>query len=218
MELEAIKLEYKKSSSSVMVGFNRRFSPLSQLVKNKVGNNPMSMIFRVNAGAIPIDSWIQDLEIGGGRIIGEACHFIDYLTFINGSLPVKVSASALKDPFGLNDTVSILIQFENGSTGVIAYFSNGSKELSKEYFEVFSAGTTCIIDDFKELKIYSKGKPFKKKLFNQNKGQKEMVEQYINNLLANKGALISMEEIYAVTKTTFKIIESINCGGKQIDI
>ena len=117
-----------------------------------------------------------------------------------------------------NDTVSILIQFENGSTGVIAYFSNGSKELSKEYFEVFSAGTTCIIDDFKELKIYSKGKPFKKKLFNQNKGQKEMVEQYINNLLANKGALISMEEIYAVTKTTFKIIESINCGGKQIDI
>lgn len=217
-ELEAIKLEYKKSNSSVMVGFNRRFSPLSQLVKNKVGNNPMSMIFRVNAGAIPIDSWIQDLEIGGGRIIGEACHFIDYLTFINGSLPIKVSASALKDPFGLNDTVSILIQFENGSTGIIAYFSNGSKELSKEYFEVFSAGTTCIIDDFKELKIYGKGKPFKKKLFNQNKGQKEMVEQYINNLLANKGALISMEEIYAVTKTTFKIIESINCGGKQIDI
>jgi predicted dehydrogenase/threonine dehydrogenase-like Zn-dependent dehydrogenase len=218
MELEAIKLEYKKSNSSVMVGFNRRFSPLSQLVKNKVGNNPMSMIFRVNAGAIPIDSWIQDLEIGGGRIIGEACHFIDYLTFINGSLPIKVSASALKDPFGLNDTVSILIQFENGSTGIIAYFSNGSKELSKEYFEVFSAGTTCIIDDFKELKIYGKGKPFKKKLFNQNKGQKEMVEQYINNLLANKGALISIEEIYAVTKTTFKIIESINCGGKQIDI
>ena len=217
-ELETIKLEYKKSNSSVMVGFNRRFSPLSQLVKNKVGNNPMSMIFRVNAGAIPIDSWIQDLEIGGGRIIGEACHFIDYLTFINGSLPIKVSASALKDPFGLNDTVSILIQFENGSTGIIAYFSNGSKELSKEYFEVFSAGTTCIIDDFKELKIYGKGKPFKKKLFNQNKGQKEMVEQYINNLLANKGALISMEEIYAVTKTTFKIIESINCGGKQIDI
>ena len=218
MELESIKLEYLKSSSSVMVGFNRRFSPLSQLLKNKVGNNPMSMIFRINAGSIPIDSWIQDMEIGGGRIIGEACHFIDYLTFINGSLPIKVSASALKDPFGLNDTVSILIQFENGSTGVIAYFSNGSKELTKEYFEVYSAGTTCVINDFKELKIYGKGKPFKKKLFNQNKGQKEMVEQYINHLLANKGALISMEEIYAVTKTTFKIIESINCGGKQIDI
>lgn len=218
MDLESIKLEYQKSNSSIMVGFNRRFSPLSQLVKNKVGNNPMSMIFRVNSGSIPIDSWIQNLEIGGGRIIGEACHFIDYLTFINGSLPVKVNASVLKDPFGLNDTVSVLIQFENGSTGVIAYFSNGSKELTKEYFEVFSAGTTCIINDFKELKIYGKGKPFKKKLFNQNKGQKEMVEQYINNLLANKGALISMEEIYAVTKTTFKIIESINCGGKQIDI
>lgn len=218
MELESIKLEYQKSNSSVMVGFNRRYSPLSQLVKSKAGDNPMSMIFRINAGTIPTDSWIQDLEIGGGRIIGEACHFIDYLTFINGSLPIKVSAAALKDPFGLNDTVTILIQFQNGSTGVIAYFSNGSKELTKEYFEVFSAGTTCIINDFKELKIYGNGKTFKKKLFNQNKGQKEMVEQYINNLLVNKGALISMEEIYAVTKTTFKVIESIKCGGKQIDI
>ena len=217
-ELTAIKLACQKSNGSLMVGFNRRFSPLSQMVKNKVGNNAMTMIYRINAGAIPKDSWIQDMEIGGGRIIGEACHFIDYLTFINGSLPIKVSASALKDPFGLNDTVTILILFENGSTGVVAYYSNGSKALAKEYIEVFSSGTTCIINDFKELKIYGNGKPFKKKLFNQNKGQKEMVQLYLNNLLSNKDALIPLDEIYAVTKTTFKIIESINAGGKQFEI
>lgn len=217
-ELVAIKLACQKSNGSLMVGFNRRFSPLSQMVKNKVGNNAMTMIYRINAGAIPKDSWIQDMEIGGGRIIGEACHFIDYLTFINGSLPIKVSASALKDPFGLNDTVTILILFENGSTGVVAYYSNGSKAFAKEYIEVFSGGTTCIINDFKELKIYGNGKPFKKKLFNQNKGQKEMVQLYLNNLLSNKDALIPLDEIYAVTKTTFKIIESINAGGKQFEI
>lgn len=217
-ELESIKYEYQQRKGTLMVGFNRRFSPFSQMVKNKIGTNPMTMIYRVNAGSISKDSWIQDMEIGGGRIIGEACHFIDYLTFLNGSLPVKVSATALKDPANINDTVTILIQFENGSTGVVAYYANGSNALSKEYIEVFSGGTTCIINDFKELKIYTKGKIIKKKLFNQNKGQKEMVELYLNNLLLNKGSLISIEEIYAVTKATFVTIESINAGGKQFEI
>ena len=86
----------------------------------------MTMIYRINAGAIPKDTWIQDMEIGGGRIIGEACHFIDYLTFINGSKPVKLSANALPDPQGFNDTVNILIQFER-FYGVVAYYANGSK-------------------------------------------------------------------------------------------
>jgi predicted dehydrogenase len=217
-ELESIKKEYQQNNGTVMVGFNRRFSPLSQMVKSKIGTSAMTMIYRINAGSISKDSWIQDMEIGGGRIIGEACHFIDYLTFLNGSLPVKVSASSLKDPFNINDTVTILIQFENGSTGVVAYYTNGSNALSKEYIEVFSGGTTCIINDFKELKIYSKGKIFKKKLFNQNKGQKEMVELYLNNLLHNNSSLISMDEIYAVTKATFATIESINTDGKQFEI
>lgn len=217
-ELESIKNKYQQQNGTIMIGFNRRFSPLTQLVKNKVGNNAMTMIYRINAGAIPKESWIQDLEIGGGRIIGEACHFIDYLTYLNGSLPIKISASSLKDPFDINDTVTILIQFENGSNGVVAYYANGSNSLSKEYIEIFCGGTTCIINDFKEVKIYGKGKPFKKKLLNQNKGQKEMVNLYLDNLLQNKGSLISMDEIYAVTKATFVTIESINAGGKQFEI
>jgi len=201
-----------------MVGFNRRFSPLSEIVKKRLGNGPMSMIYRVNAGSIPKDHWIQNKEIGGGRIIGEACHFIDYLTFINGSVPVKLSAQALADPNELNDTVNIIIQFENGSTGVIAYYSNGATKLSKEYIEIYSSGTTAIISDFKKLEIYGEGKTFKKKLINQNKGQSQMVKSFFEDLLKTGKTPIDFSEIYSVFKATFKVIESIKNGGKQMII
>jgi predicted dehydrogenase/threonine dehydrogenase-like Zn-dependent dehydrogenase len=217
-ELVVIKEAQRKSGTALMVGFNRRFSPLSTIVKSKYGNAPMTMIYRVNAGFIPADTWIQDMEIGGGRIIGEACHFIDYLTFLNGSLPTKVSAQALPDPNGLNDTVNIMIQFENGSTGIIAYYANGSKELPKEYIELFCLGSTAIISDFRELKIYGKGKATSKKLFNQNKGQQEMVEAFMNGILKNGSAPIAIDEIYAVTSASFKVLESIKNGGQQVDI
>ncbi len=95
-ELEEIIQAQAVSKKAVMVGFNRRFSPLTEKLKKAVGNNPMTMIYRINAGAIPKDTWIQDAEIGGGRILGEVCHFIDYLTYLNGSLPIKVSSSALQ--------------------------------------------------------------------------------------------------------------------------
>jgi predicted dehydrogenase/threonine dehydrogenase-like Zn-dependent dehydrogenase len=217
-EMEEIEVAQKKSGKALMIGFNRRFSPLSQEVKKKFGDGPMSMIYRINAGSIPADNWIQDLEIGGGRIVGEACHFIDYLTFMNGSLPVKVSASALPDPKGLNDTVNIIIQFENGSTGVIAYYANGSKELTKEYIEIYSSGSTAIIEDFKRLTIYGKGRPTKKKLMNQNKGQKEMVEAYFDNLLKDGSSAIPQKEIFSVMHATFRVVHSIENGGIQIEV
>lgn len=217
-ELESIIEAQKKSGKSVMIGFNRRFSPLTATIKKKLGDGPKSMIYRVNAGAIPSDNWIQDMEIGGGRIHGEVCHFIDYLTYINGSLPTQVSAQALPDANGLNDTLNILLKFENGSTGVIAYYANGSKSLAKEYIEVYGQGTTAILNDFKELKIYGKGKPSKKKLVNQNKGQKEMVEAFVNGLLKDGEAPISFKEIVGVTQTTFKVIESLKNNGQQFNV
>lgn len=217
-EMEAIETAQQKCGKALMIGFNRRFSPLSQEVKNKFGSGPMAMIYRINAGSIAADNWIQDLEIGGGRIIGEVCHFIDYLTFINGSLPIKVSASALPDANNLNDTVTILILFENGSTGTIAYFANGSKELSKEYVEIYCAGQTAIIDDFKKLELFGKGKTTRKKLFSQNKGQKEMVTTYLENVVKNGTSAIPQNEIFAVMHATFRVINSIENGGKQIDV
>lgn len=217
-ELNNIMDAQQQSQTAVMIGFNRRFSPLSKKIKNFVGSGPMTMIYRINAGAIPKDSWIQDMEVGGGRILGEACHFIDYLTYLNGSLPIKVSAQALADPENLNDTVNFMLQFENGSTGVVCYYSNGANSLTKEYVEIFSSGTTAILNDFKELRVYGKGKPSKIKLFNQNKGQKEMVESFVNSIIANGKAPISFSEIVAVTRATFKVLESISENGAQIEV
>ncbi|MGS2725187.1 bi-domain-containing oxidoreductase [Psychroserpens sp. BH13MA-6] len=217
-ELTSIIEAQTKANKAVMVGFNRRFSPLSVKLKSAFGNHPMTMIYRINAGAIPSDNWIQDLEIGGGRVLGEVCHFIDYLTFLNGSLPIKISATALPDAKQLNDTLNILIQFENGSSGVIGYYANGSKSMTKEYVEVFSAGLSATLNDFKELRIYGKGKPKKKKLFNQNKGQKEMVTAFVDGLLKDGNPPIAFEEIVAVTKASFKVLESIKSGGAQVDI
>ncbi|WP_431137267.1 bi-domain-containing oxidoreductase [Psychroserpens mesophilus] len=217
-ELESIIDLQSKANKAVMVGFNRRFSPLTAKLKKAVGNNPMTMIYRINAGSIPGDNWIQDLEIGGGRVLGEVCHFIDYLTYLNGSLPTKISASALPDANQLNDTLNILVQFENGSSGVIGYYANGSKSLTKEYVEVFSAGMSATLNDFKELKIYGKGKPKKDKLLNQNKGQKEMVNAFVNGLLTNGKAPIPFEDIVAVTRASFGVLESVKCGGQQVEI
>jgi len=217
-ELEKIIEAQFFNNKSVMVGFNRRFSPLTTKLKKHLGNNPMTMLYRVNAGSISAEHWIQDLEIGGGRVLGEVCHFIDYLTYVNGSLPVNVSASALPDPNKLNDTLNILIQFENGSSGVVAYYANGSKSLAKEYIEIFSAGQSAILKDFKELKIYGNGKPQKIKIWNQNKGQKEMIEAYISGLLKDGRAPISFEEIIAVTRASFRVLESISKNGAQINV
>jgi polar amino acid transport system substrate-binding protein len=196
--------------SVIMVGFNRRFSSLSTSLKKQMGSGPMSMIYRVNAGHIPGDTWIQDMEIGGGRIIGEACHFIDYLTWLNGSLPVSVYATALPDAGGHNDTVNINITFANGSTGVVAYYANGPKSMPKEYIEVFHNGSSGVINNFKELRLFGKTKQ-KKKLLNLDKGQKQMVEQFLQSLLTGK-PLIPFEEIVAVTKATFAVLESIKTG------
>ncbi|MDD7886244.1 bi-domain-containing oxidoreductase [Flavivirga sp. 57AJ16] len=219
-ELDAIVKAQAKSKKMVMVGFNRRFSPLTRkLIKVLGNNNPMTMLYRINAGAVPVDNWIQDSEIGGGRILGEVCHFIDYLTFINGSVPVKVTAETLPDANKLNDTVNILIQFENGSMGVVAYYANGSKSMTKEYIEVFSGGTSVTLNDFKALKIYGKGKPKKFKLFNQNKGQKKMLTEFFNSLIGhNSRPPIPFNDIVAVTKASFRVLESIKQGGKQVEV
>lgn len=210
-ELEKIIQSKKvKDNLQLTVGFNRRFSSLSSILKKQMGSGPMSMFYRINAGSIPGDTWIQDMEMGGGRIIGEACHFIDYMTWLNESLPVKVYATALPDTGGHNDTVNINIEFANGSTGVVAYYANGPKSMPKEYIEVFHAGSSGIIHNFKELRLFGKVRQ-KKKLFNLDKGQKQMVEQFLASLTSGQ-PLIPFDEIVAVTKATLAVLESIKTG------
>jgi predicted dehydrogenase/threonine dehydrogenase-like Zn-dependent dehydrogenase len=196
----------------LMVGFNRRFAPLTQKLKNVFPQGPLAMTYRINAGMIPPDSWIQDPEIGGGRIIGEVCHFVDYLTYINGSLPVSVYATAMNDPQNLDDVLNISLAFQNGSIGTISYLSNGDKTLPKERIEVFGFGAAAIIEDFKSITVYAGGRKKQKKLFNQNKGQKIQVHSFVNAIADGSASPIPLEEIYSATFTAFKIMESIRTG------
>ena len=195
-----------------MVGYNRRFSPLTQTIKKEFGDGPTAMTYRVNAGSIPADSWIQDLKIGGGRIVGEVCHFVDFLTFINGSLPVSVFAVAMKSSNNLNDVLNISLTYRNGSIGTISYFANGDKGLSKERVEIFSNGGTAVLDDFKTLSIYSHGKKKYKKLLSQDKGQKTEVKRFIEAINEGSGEVIPFDELFNTSMITFKIIESIRTG------
>ncbi len=193
----------------LMVGFNRRFAPLATELKKHLGDGPISALYRVNAGRIPKDSWIQDRETGGGRIIGEACHFIDFLTWLCDALPVQVHAVALPDPDGMNDTVSVHLAFSDGSIGCVCYFANGAEELPKEYVEVYSAGLTGIIQDFRELEIYSTGKPWRKKTLFQDKGQTSMVTAFVRSIREGGAPIIPAAEIFTVTRATFAVLESL---------
>lgn len=215
-ELQKIMKLCAERQTSVMVGFNRRFSPLSQLVKQRLGKGKMSMIYRANVGHIPANHWIQDPAIGGGRIVGEACHFIDYLTFMCDSIPVKVSASSMNDSENLGDTVNIMIEFENGSIGTICYFANGPKVLPKEYVEIYSSGTTVVLDDFKSCKIYGK-KIETHKLSVQNKGQKNMVEAYFKSLKTGED-MIPMRHVFAVTAAALAALTSLREGNVPVKI
>jgi predicted dehydrogenase/threonine dehydrogenase-like Zn-dependent dehydrogenase len=213
-ELEEIKTIYNsmardKKVPFVMVGFNRRFAPLTQELKRHLGKGPMAMLYRINAGFLPADSWIQDRETGGGRILGEVCHFVDLLSFISESLPEYVFASVMSSPHEMDDTLNVSLKFQNGSIGTISYFANGPASLFKEYIEVFQSGVTGIIRNFKELEIFRDGKKIKKKSLVQEKGQKNMLRALIDAIREGKESPIGFEDIYSATKTTSKILESI---------
>jgi polar amino acid transport system substrate-binding protein len=202
----------ESSNPILMVGYNRRFAPMIQRIKQFVGEGPMAMTYRVNAGSIPADSWIQDPKIGGGRIVGEAGHFVDLLSFLNGSLPTRIHANAMQAPGDLLDTVTLSLQYANGSVGAIAYFANGDKKLSKERLEVFAHGCTAVLDDFKRLEIYKGGKLTKENQLNQDKGQKAEVAAFVQAILDGSGPPIGLDALFSTSLVTFKALESIASG------
>ena len=209
-ELETILNAWQIHRPAVMVGFNRRFSPFAARLKDALGSTtPMSFVYRINSGSIPTESWIQDRSIGGGRIIGEVCHFVDLAIFLTNSVPRTVSACAMRDPSGTQDTLSINLSFENGSIGTICYFSNGPKDLPKEYLEVYCGGIAARLTDYRQLEIYSKKRPYRKKLLSQDKGQNTMVRRFLTAVKNGEESPISMDELIATTNTTFAIEESL---------
>lgn len=210
-QLELIKETYNNSKSTLMVGFNRRFAVFTKKVKEIYNdrNYPLIINYRINAGEIDKDHWIQDAEIGGGRIIGELCHFINFIYYLIRNEPTSIYAAGFNDrEIRLVDTLTTGINFKDGSIANISYISKGSNLLFKEYIEIFGGGISVAIKDFKECTIYSSNL-VKLKLINQDKGQNNEIKEFIASLLEKGKSPISFEEIYKTTLLTFKVIESI---------
>jgi polar amino acid transport system substrate-binding protein len=204
---------YERDTKQIlMVGYNRRFAPLTGMIKKAFNQGPMAITYRINAGMIPAGSWIQDSEAGGGRIIGEACHFVDFLTYVTGSIPISVYAASMKNDNVFDDVLNVSLSYKNGSIGNICFFSNGDKSLPKERVEIYADGCTAVLDDFKTLTIHASKKRKVKKLINQNKGQKNEIEQFIAALQSGKTELIPFDEIFVTSLVTFKITDSIRTG------
>jgi predicted dehydrogenase/threonine dehydrogenase-like Zn-dependent dehydrogenase len=216
-ELEEIRQVYSQAGVRLMVGFNRRFAPFTvQMKKMLTDANPKAINYRINAGIVPPEHWVHDKNVGGGRVIGEVCHFIDLCMFLAGSLITSVSARSMADPHAHNDTVVISLQFANGSIANISYFSNGNKNISKEYLEVFSGGVVSVLDDFKSLGTYGKTK--KETSGTQEKGHKEEVASFMDAVKTGKPSPIAFGELYISTLATFKVLESIALGGQVIHL
>lgn len=208
----------KTHNSALLVGFNRRFASISREIKAALGqtSEPSVINIRVNAGFIPKDHWSQIPEVGGGRIVGEVCHFIDLMQYFTDSEPIRVFAESItsnNEKITPNDNIAVTVKFKNGSIGNLLYVANGDKSLPKEYIEVFNAGNVGIIDDFRGGKLHIAGK--EKKLKSTGKGHKEEVFDYLENLKEGKDSPISFESICLTTLVTFKILDSIQTGLPQ---
>jgi predicted dehydrogenase/threonine dehydrogenase-like Zn-dependent dehydrogenase len=208
-ELELVIEAQQKSGKTVMVGFNRRFSPHAEKMKSLLGSAQMNVIATMNAGNIPANVWVHDMQVGGGRIIGEACHFIDLITYLTGSKVKAVCMNAMGiNPEENTDNATILLQYENGSTGVINYFSNGSKSYSKERVEVYSQDRTLVMDNFRKTEGFG-FKGFSKLKTKLDKGHKKQFDKLISQTKNGGTALIPFEEIVNTSKASIAAIESL---------
>lgn len=206
-ELNLIRERYSilcktKKAPLLMVGFNRRFSPHIQKIKALIAPliAPKHMVMTVNAGFISQDHWTQDLAIGGGRLIGEACHFVDLLRYIAGSHIVQSEIIALKNGIGrsIDDNFTITLGFGNGSCGVINYLANGHKSISKERLEIFIEGKILQLDNFKVLKGVGFKHFSKMRLRRQDKGQNACVASFLDAVLGGGVSPISPDELFEV--------------------
>lgn len=218
-DLDKVKDAYKEALSldkppRLMVGFNRRFSPQIQKMKQLLTmvNEPKSFIMTMNAGAIPVHHWTQDLNVGGGRIIGEACHFIDLMRFLAGAEITSVQCQRIGNVDSVDvteDKAAIILGFADGSFGTIHYLANGAASFPKERVEVFVAGRVIQLDNFRKLTAF--GWPgFKKmNLWKQDKGQNNCAKAFLSSIEEGKEAPISIDELFEVAKVTIEIAEQL---------
>jgi predicted dehydrogenase len=195
-----------------MVGFNRRFAPQVKKIKTllEAVKAPMSFVMTVNAGAIPANHWTQDPHTGGGRILGEACHFIDLLRFLAG-VPITHQSATLMEA-DTKDTATIQLGFANGSLGTIHYFANGSKSFPKERLEIFAGGRVLQLDNFRKLSGYGWPRFSRMNLWRQDKGQKACAQAFVdavNNVFNSGGhSPIPFDELMEVSRVAVALAET----------
>lgn len=214
-ELESVEEAYHKAMEQgnkphLMVGFNRRFSPQVQKMKALLSavKEPKSFIMTMNAGAIPANHWTQDAFVGGGRIIGEACHFIDLMRFLAGSKIVSIQARRMGDTPTVSiteDKAAITLGFEDGSFGTILYLANGAASFPKERVEVFAAGRVLQLDNFRKLKGYGWPGFSKLNLWKQNKGQSECAAAFLKSVENGAATPIPAHEIFEVARVSIEV-------------
>jgi predicted dehydrogenase/threonine dehydrogenase-like Zn-dependent dehydrogenase len=205
----------------LMVGFNRRFAPMAVKMRAFLMQlqEPLALHYRVNAGFVPRDHWVNDPEQGGGRILGEVCHFVDFLTFLAGAWPVEVQTRSLAgSDLHSEDNVIISLRFANGSQGTISYLANGDRAYSKERVEVFGGGAVAVLEDFRRLELVRHGrKRTFRSSFRQDKGHGAELEAFAGAVCGHGDLIIRFDEIVATTLTTLRAAES-RCSGQPVQV
>jgi polar amino acid transport system substrate-binding protein len=198
----------------LMVGYNRRFSPLAIETRKFFATcpDPLSVTYRVNAGRLPVESWANDPVEGGGRVVGEVCHFVDLICYVTGSLPARVYAAPLGASGGDRDSLSIVLTMANGSVGAIHYLSNGDTSVPKEYFEVHGGGQSAILDNYRTLYLHRGNRRSKRGLINQAKGHAEEIAAFVKAVRGGAEMPIDAATQIAVTQTTLLIHRSLETG------
>ncbi|HYP53404.1 MAG TPA: Gfo/Idh/MocA family oxidoreductase, partial [Pyrinomonadaceae bacterium] len=222
-ELDGVLSAAAESEGRLMVGFNRRFAPLARAAKEFFEDRraPLSISYRVNAGRVPRTSWVQDPREGGGRVVGEVCHFIDLMQFLTGSFVTRVYAEQVASDDAeivAEDSVFVTLRFADGSNGSIAYLAEGDRALPKERVEIFGGGRTFVLDDFRAAATYRDGRERKTAARGQDKGQAEEVSAACAVVLEGRPAPVTLAELAATTRATFRILDSLRTGeAKEVN-
>ena len=221
-ELGSIVRAYRGISSAarpvLMVGFNRRFAPMTTQMKSFLApiSEPLALHYRINAGYLPPDHWVNDREQGGGRILGEVCHFVDMMMFLAGSPVVEVEARAVGNSGRYSgDNVLVSLRFANGSEGTISYLANGDRSFSKERIEVFGGGAVAVLEDFRRLDLVRGGrKETIHSRWRQDKGHSSEWSEFARSMREHGEAPIRFEDLVCSTLATIRIDESAATGKR----
>jgi predicted dehydrogenase len=206
-QLAMLRDAQKGSTGQLLVGFNRRFAPFGLAVREAFAGRRTGLVMsaRINAGRTPSGHWVTDAEEGGGRVVGEVCHFVDLLSFWAGALPVRVSAHAIgpEGGSGREDNLVIGLSFADGSVGTVVYSAMGDPSISKERYEVFCEGQVAVLDNWRALEITSRGKTKTSRALKADKGHAEELQAFVEACRGKRASPMSWESIQAITRATF---------------